>query len=594
MFRQELKKQLIKNRLALLLIAVIAVDALYALSASVKPVDIGDRVFSDSLLDMIFFAKYRSAWHMILDSSSLNWALLIFTCVATLKIWVNEYKFNMQIYNLTSANGRAGLAVKKVMLNMGFVLSGAVIADLLRILIYGITLSFDDWPLAECGSFYLTTEFELTGAQTCFISILLHIVGYLLFCSLCILAAVVIRNSVNCLGVCFSIILIPLYIFDDTETRLRLPFPISFLQGEQMFYGSRIDDATADSENPVYTFKALSQSEIILNVILALLITAAAIYLSILIFSGNGLKFPKIKKRKALVLPLVALMLFSGCSSTLPKENGSDYILVEASSENVYSKERDEIFSINPTPFTERNVHQIYGNYAIVTEHINPDYHTQSIYVKAVNLDDLSEKLIYVFGKESDIDGMMGLNDIINIPAWLLADPEITDPSTNFTFADNKLYFGRSDHILCIDTSSGKKTKLLEGIKRGDMTVTDEGIYYTHEGEGILYFNSDDTIVCDFPIRSYVVGDGAIAVSGREDKCPYLITPEGTRKISDTKVNSFCYASDNKVVFTTDSGTTVAVIGDSEISYDDRAFYADDDGVYFVDYESLSVERRSY
>ena len=55
MFRQELKKQLIKNRLALLLIAVIAVDALYALSASVKPVDIGDRVFSDSLLDMIFF-----------------------------------------------------------------------------------------------------------------------------------------------------------------------------------------------------------------------------------------------------------------------------------------------------------------------------------------------------------------------------------------------------------------------------------------------------------------------------------------------------------------------------------------------------------
>lgn len=593
MLRQELKKQLIKNRLALLLIALIAVDALYALSSSVRPGSyVGYDSSDGSIVNMLLYSSYYSAWNMFLSGSSLNWALLIFTCVATLKIWVNEYRFNMQVYNLTSVNGRAGLAAKKVMLTVGLVLPAAVISELLRILMYGINLSYNNFPLTQCGAFYMTTELALTGSQTCIISILLHIVGYLLFCSLCILAAVVIRNSVNCLGVCFAIILIPLYIFDDLDARLRLPFPVSFLQGEQMFYGSIVDELTVNTENPVYYFKALSQGEIILNVILALLLSAVAFSLSILIFSGKGLKIPKIKKRKALILPLIALMLFSGCSSTLPQEKKSGYIQLTDNSDRIYSKERDEVFSINPTPFTNRKIYHIYGNYAIVMEHVTPDLPNGSFYIKAVNLDDLSEKVLYVYGKESDSDGMMGLDDIINIPYWLLTDPDIAGQSTNFTFADNKLYIYGNKDYLCIDLSNGTKTRLLQDVKFTSSVVTDEGIYYTVNS--ILYLNDEDTRICGFPISTFCVGDGAVAVVNKEDNCPYLIAEEGTRKISETEVNYFIYTSDNVTVFENTDYKTVAVIGDSEIVYEGHAFYADDDGVYFWDYENEIMECRCY
>lgn len=588
MLRQELKKQLIKNRLALLLIAVIVVDALCALSSSVRP-NAGHGSFDDMFNDYTF----HSAWNMFLNGSSLNWALLIFICVAALKIWVNEYRLNMQVYNLTSVNGRARLAAKKVMITVGLVLPAAVISEFLRILMYGINLSYDNLPLTQCGWSYDTTEFALTASQTCFISIPLHIVGYLLFCSLCILAAVVIRNSVNCLGVCFAIILIPLYIFDDLDARLRLPFPVSFLQGEKMFSGSTVDAATENTENPVYFFKALSRDEIVLNIILALLLTAVAISLSILIFSGKGLKFQKIKKRKAIVLPLIALMLFSGCSSTLPQEKKSGYIQLMDNSNRIYSKERDEVFSINPTPFTNRKIYHIYGNYAIVMEHVTPDLPNGSYYIKAVNLNDLSEKLLYVAGLETDWDGLMGLDDVISLPSWLLSDSDFYGYGSNYVFADNKLYgYGRKD-ILCIDLSNGTKTKLLQDVKFTGTTITDEGVYYKDD-DGMLYLNGEDTRICDFPIGTYDVGDGAVAVVNKEDNCTYLITAEGTRKISETEVDYFIYTSDNVTVFIANDGNTVAVIDDNEISYEGYAFYADDDGLYFWDYENEIMECRCY
>ena len=584
MLRQELKKQLIKNRLALLLVAAIAIDALLSLFSSVKP--------NYGLVGFAYMwdYTYHSAWNMFLNGSSLNWALLIFICVAVLRIWVDEYRLNMQVYNLTSANGRAGLAAKKAMITFGLVLPAAVISEFLRILMYGINLSYNNLPLNQCGLEYATADPALTASQTCFISIPLHILGYLLFCSLCILATVIIRNSVNCLGVCFAVLFIPLYVFDDLDVRLRLPFPITLLQGEKMFYGSMIDSKTENTENPLYYFKAPDQGEILLNVILALLITAAAISLSIVIFAGKGRKK---KKGKAVILPLAAIMLFSGCSSggsVLPKAEESGYIYIDT--EYVYSKERDEVFSINPTPLSNRRIQQIYGNYAIVMEYVN-DIASEAYYIKAIDLDDLSETLLYVFGMESDDEGLMGLDDVINIPSSLLYDFDFSGYSTNFRFADNKLYFDGSEHYLCVDLSDGTKTYVLENIEFTDQTITDDGIYYKGE-DGMLYLNGEDTRICDFPIGAYIVGNGAIAVVNKEDNCPYLITSEGIRKISDTKVYYFYYTSNNVTVFESADYNEVAVIGDSEITYDRFVFYADDDGVYFWDWESETMEFRSY
>lgn len=588
MFKEELKKQLVKNRLALLLIIVIAVDALYSLFSSVKPdfyIDLMGQISED-------VKPYYSAWSFFVNNDTLNWALLIFICVVTLKIWVDEYRLNMQMYNLTSVKGRASLAGKKVLITLGLVLPAALLSDFIRILMYGINLSFADLPLKECGMAYETTEFSLTALQTCFISVALHILGYLLFCGFCIFTAVLIRSSVNCLGANLAIILIPLYIFDDLDARLRLPFPVSFLQGEYMFSGSIIDAAGTDSETPIYFYKALNTEEIVLNVILGVLLAVALIAVSVMIFSGVRLKF---KKVKAAAVTLAVLMLFSGCSNSgLPKEEKSGYISLN-DFEHIYSKERNEVFSINPTPFTNWDVMQIYGNYAIVNEKITPDNPNGNYYIKAINLDDFSETLLYTNGKEADFEGMMGLDDVINLPGWLLYNDEGGRYSSSFVFADNKLYFRGNEDLLCVDLSNGTKTRLFEDNIPSCIAITDEGIYYTNKDDGMLYLNSSENRVLDFPVGAFAVGENVIAAVDLRDGCLYLITETGKRKITDMELQGIWYTSEDITVFDAyygngTGGATFAFVDGSLKDYGEWAHYADEDGVYFLEEGKVTVQ----
>ncbi len=588
MFIEELKKQLVKNRLALLLAAVLTVDALYALFSSVKPdiyIDVTGSVSQD-------IRPYYSAWSMLLSSSSLNWALLIFICIVTLKIWVDEYRLNMQVYNLTSVKGRTSLAGKKVLITLGLVLPTALISDFIRILMYGINLSFKNLPLNECGFFYETSEFALTALQASLASVFLHFVGYLLFCGFCIFTAVSVRSSVNCIGADLAIMLIPLYIFDDGDVRLRLPFPISFLQGENMFWGSLIDAASENAENPRYHYKALNTDDIVLNVILAVLLAATLIVISIMIFSGVRLKF---KRVKTVALPLIILMLFSGCNnSVLPKEQKSGYIVLN-DNDHIYNKEKDEVFSVNPTPFTNWRVEQVYGNYAIITEDMTPDISNGKFYIKAVNLDDFSETLLYTRGMEADSDGMLGLDNVINLPAWLFYDEVGTRYGSGFRIANNKLYFWGNNDILCVDLSSGTETRILENIEFSDIVFGEEGIYYKTGDDNMIYLNNCENKVVDFPTDIYAVGKDVIAAVNSEDGCLYLVTEKTTEKILDAEVQEILYTSKAVTVFNAyseDEGmvVTCALIGDSLMDYGKCAYYADDDGVYFLNNGKVTVQ----
>ncbi|MDE6724345.1 MAG: hypothetical protein K2J79_01960, partial [Ruminiclostridium sp.] len=353
-------------------------------------------------------------------------------------------------------------------------------------LMLGINLSFENLPLNECGSFFETSEFPLTALQTVLISVLLHLLGYLLFCGLCIFTAALIRNSVSCLGLDLAIMLVPIYIFDDGDVRLRFPFPVSFLQGEKMFCGSTIDAASEYFDEPVYLYKALSTSDIVINVFFAVFFSAVLILFSAIIISGVK---PRFKKAKAIALSTALLMLLSGCNgNVLPKNEASKYISMN-DHEHVYSKESGEIFAINPTPLTDWRFEQIYGNYAIVTENMTPEINNGKFYIKAINLDDFSETLLYTRGIEADSEGMLGLDDVIDLPDWLLYDPDTARYSSNFVYAGNKLYFWGNNDILCIDLSANTKTRLFENVNYSDVVFGEKGVYYKNKDDGMIYLN---------------------------------------------------------------------------------------------------------
>ncbi len=588
MFKEELKKQLVKNRLAPLLVIVLAVDALYSLFSSVKPeifTNLEGSLFQD-------LRPYYSAWSMFLNNSSLNWVLLIFISVTALKIWADEYRLNMQMYNLTSVKGRGSLAGKKVLVTLGLVLPAALISEFIRILMFGINLSFENLPLNECGSFFEASEFPLTALQAVLISVMLHFLGYLLFCGLCIFTAVLIRNSVSCLGLDLAIMLVPIYIFDDGDVRLRFPFPVSFLQGEKMFCGSIIDAISENSDDPIYLYKALSTSNIVINVIFAVFLSAVLILLSAMIFSGVK---PRFKKAKAIALSTALLMLLSGCNgNVLPKNETSKYISMN-DHEHVYSKKSGEIFAINPTPLTNWHLEQVYGKYAIVTENMTPGIYNGKFYIKAVNLEDFSETLLYARGMEADPEGMLGLEDVIDLPDWLLYDPDVVRYSSNFIYAGDKLYFGGNNDILCIDLSSNTETRLFENVNYSDVVIRDEGVYYKNKDDGMIYLNNMENKVTPFPADYYAVGKDAVAAVSSEDGCLYLITEKGTEKLFDDKIQGILYTSKAVTVFDVYSENagmvvTFALTGGSLKDYGKCAYYADEDGVYFFEDGKVTVQ----
>lgn len=572
MLKQEIKKLFIKNRLLIILPLALLFDIIFIL------ITFNDNIASDPSIG------YCSAWTVLMNESGIDWILVLLTVVMTMRIWINEYAFNMQLYNLTSVNGRMRLAAIKLLINVTVVIITVVIFDSARTLLYGMKLSFEDVSLTQAGILFETSKLDISAMTACFASYALHAAGFVFFCSICVFFAVLIKTSVNYLGACCAAIIVPLYLFDDMAERARLPLPVSLMQSSFMFMGemtNRKGEMTAD--------------DIVLSGAVQLALAVVLMTVSAFIFAGKKPHFPKAAALSALV---VFSFTLCSCAVQLPDENSAKYICVSARGNQFYCKETKQFMPVDPTPLENRILLDVVGDYGIVNESISYINNLGTNEIKVIDLNDLS--VVYTFQSVNAYDetGLMGLYDIIDIPYQFLYD---TTYYSYLDFSDNKLYLLTEDHILCVDIQSGKQTKLLEGVDFTGVKCTSNGVYYTVETEhgSALYLN--DHTVCDFPVQTFIASDNAVAVVNAEDNNAYLITDGKVKELSQDRISSFFYTDESITVFDefTDEGRIIAaVINGEKRVYEDiegyYMFYADADGLYYTNENADQVIMRDY
>ena len=567
MLKSEIYKIFIKHKLLIAICLFCSLTVIISLSYTVPTVESGYRGNEFSCGAAVF-----------LNRDNVNFLLSALIIFFAIKIWIVEYTSEMQTYNLTARKGRHNLAIIKLCIFAVIVILMTLFSDIVTFISYSAESYSENIMLSGCGMDYETTTREITADSIVIRAVLIHIVGYLCFALQCSFFAVILKSPVTFTGVMLVILTAPVYIFSDLSDRLRMPFVVSLMQSGSMFKGSIM---FADN-NTEFAFKELSDNEIIFNItaqgIIALMLAAFCIIL----FSGKKIALPK--KLSIASFLIIPVAFFSGCAQIEDNETSKkdNYFLISGT-DKIYSKNDKKIFSVNPTPLSNRTAVSVSGDYVLVWENSDDAFATYQI--KSVKLPQLSETVLLTIGKSVNENGFLGLSDLIEIPLWLVWDENYM-LSRDFAYSDNKLFFFSSDSITVYDIKTESKTvnKLQYSII--NPTVESEDIYFIKEN-GRLCKNYEE--LTDFEISCYKVCGNTIAYKKKDGSITVKSSNQETT-FAYNSLESFLYCDENSCVFTTDKGT-VAIKNGKEIFFDYYMDYADKDCVYRWDENGICEER---
>ena len=552
MLRVEIHKLFIKNKMLIVLLILFALTAFFSLSFNISDKQIKYSSGEFSCGNAVF-----------LHNDNVNWLIVVFIIFANLIVWVGEYRSNMQIYNLTGKKGGAQLAIIKIIVLIITVAFAVLSADFISLIVYGLKFGFENLPLSSCGADYETATREITSLAAVGLSALFHAASYVFFAVKCSFIANIFKSALSFMGGAISLIVIPVYLIEDISARIRFPLSVSLMQSATFFRGSIL----AAGEEAEFLFKELTDNEIVTNFLIQLLIALILAVTSIILFSGK-----KIAVRKRLILFSAIPFLISGCSDGFSATENGEYFAIP-NTDLVYSIKNDRIFSVNPTPLTNRNLVRISGEYALIWENCDENYSTYQI--KAIDLNDLSERTLLTIGKSVDKKGFLGLDDLIKIPDNLLWDENFM-LSRDFRFDSNKLYFFDETQIIVYDINNDSRAEIDVNESYSNPFISNGDIYYI-DSDNKLCKNS--TRVCPLNVSQYIVQNDTIIVSCADDNNIYRIESDKCEQISQREVDYFLYCDSGKIVFVS-GGSTVSICDTNEIEFDFLGIYADSKCIY--------------
>lgn len=552
MLRVEIHKLFIKNKILIALLILFVLTAFFSLSFNISDKQIKYSSGEFSCGNAVF-----------LHNDNVNWLIVAFIIFANLIVWIGEYKSNMQIYNLTGKKGGARLAIIKINVLIITVAFAVLSADFISLIVYDFKFGSKNLPLSSCGADYETTAREITSLAAVGLSALFHAAGYVFFAVKCSFIANIFKSALSFMGGAISLIVIPVYLIEDISARIRFPFSVSLMQSATFFRGSILNAG----EEAEFLFKELTDNEIVTNFLIQLLIALILAVVSIILFSGK-----KITVKKRLVVFSAIPFLICGCSDGLSAAENGEYFAIP-NTDLVYSIKDDRIFSVNPTPLTGRNLVQISGKYALVWENCDDNYSTYQI--KAIDLNDLSERTLLTIGKSVNKNGFLGLDDLIKIPDGLLWD-ENFKLSRDFRFDSNKLYFFDETQIIVYDINNGSRAEIDVNGSYSDPLISNGDIYYIDNDNKLC---KNFTRVCPLDVSQYIVQNDTIVISCKDDNKIYRIVSDKCEQVSQSEADYFLYCDSEKIVFVS-GNSTVSICDANEIEFDFFGIYADSKCIY--------------
>lgn len=575
MIRQELYKQMRKNHLLLLGMLYVILRSASALFFHVYPI-----MRRNS-------SVYDSGSAVFILRQNADWLLIGLTAYCGICIWVKEYSVEMQAFHLTAKHGRASLARIKFILIMLFPMLFSIAASSVELGIDLMRFGSTELSLSSLGVEY--TETVRTGMTLHYALLLIPLkaIGITAFSAFISLAALLIKRSLPVLLSALSIILIPIYLFPSSDIRCRLCMPVALMQGKELLRGSiSAQNAFGETE---YAFREITNYELIRCILVQLLLISICIALCVRLYLQKPLRFRRYLNAISLIL---CVSLLSGCGSTLPDSvTSKPQFLVCLDRSTIYNKADGTMFSVNPTPLTHYTVAGIYGDYALVSERI-PNM-AQVFTVCLLHLPDLTKTELLTVGRTANREGLLGLDDLIEVPSSWIFDFDTYGMSPQMQIDGNVLYGKAENGLFSFDLKTGNRTDWLSGESFYSPKMRDGILYYLDTTQTLFRIdtnNQKETVATQ--VSSYVLCPQSICYIS--DGIAYRMTEDGSKKqLCDKSVDYFLYCDDTQAVFITQDMQTAAIVGESIQCYDNIFQAADDCCLYREDEEFHVVHYHS-
>lgn len=201
--------------------------------------------------------------------------------------------------------------------------------------------------------------------------------------------------------------------------------------------------------------------------------------------------------------------------------------------------------------------------------------------INKIDLTDLSEETILKIGKLNDLDGLLGLENIIEIPLSLQFDFDTYAISREFQIQGNNIYFILDENLICYDLRTNTQTTILQEILYG-ATVTENAIYYLDENRNLNKYEQENQVITTQEVSQYYITDNDLVYCITTDDELYKVVGDLSIKNSDFPATFILYADEDVIIFNSFNGT---VINDGAQEYQLEIYCtgADKDFLYFYD-----------
>ena len=561
MTKQELFKQLRKNHLLALGMLYLIMRCAGALFYRVYPIM---RRGTD---------VYGAGSAVFILRQNVDWPLIALTALCGVCIWVREFSADMQDLHLTAKCGRERLFRIKYMTAVTLPAMLSVPASCLELGIDMLRFGKTTLPVSALGFEYADASRTGSTLHYALLTIPLKALGIASFAALTAIFALCIKKTLPVLLSSLALILVPVHLFPSADLRCRLCLPVSLMQGKALWRATlTASDAFGETE---FFCRELTDGEILRCVTVQFVLLAICCFLCRRLY----LQRPICLRRAAFCLPLIlSVFLLTGCNNALPDTAGSPQFHVFSDGCTVYNKSDQSAFSINPTPLTHYQIAEIYGEYALVTEQLTDS--AAAFTVSLLHLPDLTKTELLTVGRAANTDGLLGLDDLIEVPPAWIFDFDTYGMSPQIALDGSILYGKTETALVSFDLETGKRTEWLTGVQFAAPQMRDGVLYYLDDAWTLcritkggaaetLVQNAAGYRLC--PHSVCYIAEGAV----------YRMSDEGSiQQLCDDKAEYLLYCDDTRTVFITQNMQTAAVIGDAVFRYDRVFAGADEDCLY--------------
>ena len=559
MIQQELFKQMRKNHLLPLGILYLALRIAVALMFRIYPV----------------MAKHTSAYEsgasVFLIRQTADWLLIALTAYCCVCVWVKEFSAEMQGFHLTARRGRVFLVCVKYMLVLVFPALLSITASGAEYAIDLFRFGQADISLSAIGYDYQSATRNGSIFQYALLLIPFKAIGISSFAALVSLLALLIKKTLPVLLSALALLLVPVYLFPSPDLRCRLCLPVSLLQGSELWRGSvTFPNMFGGTE---YVFREITEQELLRNLLVQLLLIAFCLYLCIRLYLQKPFRVRHFVKAVPVIL---SAFLLTGCGMTLPDAGAPRFLLCTDGS-TIYSKADQSMFSVNPTPLTSYRVAGIYGDCALVTEQVSD---AAAFRVSLLHLPDLTKSDQMTVGRSVNTDGLLGLDDLVEVPAEWIFDYKTYGLSQQLKLEGSTLYGKAEDALISFDLENGTRKEWLNGIQFSAPQIRDGDLYYLDEARTLCRITEDGNVdslvqsVSDYKLCQHSI---CYIADGRTFR---LSEHGGTQQVCDAAADYFLYCDEMHIVFVTANGETIAISGDTLTRFDKVFYAADDSNLY--------------